>query len=263
MKTHIGRAILAGISLVLIVAVVAAFAQVSSSPTQKLNSPRWSWISENWTDNDAEYRTIRADIEAQQSQGTLILPTIERYKGLWEQNPNSPTALFRWAYASFRATQQNPPILQKQMILPDAFGKVPSPRTYEYSRLRFLVNAHYFPHSQLQALGERLLRHTANDYDVSYYLIDCYRPWESTVEKEKALTLAQSLVRANPTRSGPYSALGGVYFGLWSVNHQQHDGDDAIKSYREYLSLAPVNDAWRKQATKFIKYIEDHKNILR
>lgn len=259
LKINTGHAILAGTLSVLIVA--AAFAQVGNSPAQRQNSSRWSWTSENWTGNDAEYRIIRADIEAQQSQGTLDLPTLEKYKTLWEQDRNSPTELFRWAYASFRATQQNSPVAQKQMILPDAFGEVPSPHAYEFSRLRFLVDAHYFPHSQLQDLGERLLRHTADDYDVSYYLISCYKPWESTVEKEKALKLAQNLVRKNPTRPGPYSALGSVYFGLWFVNHHQQDGDDAIKAYREYLRIAPVDDAWRKQVIKSIKYVEDRKNM--
>ena len=101
-----------------------------------------------------------------------------------------------------------------------------------------------------------MLRHTPNDNDVKYYLIQCYEPERSEQEKEKAVTLAQNLVLSAPHRPGVYSALAGIYFRLWMVSHQAEDANKAVSAYQEYLRIAPKNYAWRRQAENIVDYIK-------
>jgi len=114
------------------------------------------------------------------------------------------------------------------------------------------------PLTPFQTVGERLLNHKPDDNDVKYYLIQCYKPWRSTLEKQKAVSLAQDLVHVAPSRPGSYSALGGVYFNSWMVSHEKEDAEKAVLAYRHYLRVAPQNYAWRRQAESIIQYITSH-----
>ena len=222
------------------------------------SASRWQWMEEKWNGDEAAYQKLRAVIEKNKREGKLTSDVIERYRLLHEKKQTDPSALYQWSYASFEATQTNPPIFQAQLVSPTTFEEAPSPHTYEYDRLRFLVWAHYSPHARFQSIGERLLRHTPNDNDVRYYLIQCYEPEHSEQEKQKALTLAQNLIHSAPYRPGAYSALAGIYFRLWMVNHQTKDGNKAVSAYQEYLYIAPKNYAWRRQAASIIGYIRSH-----
>jgi tetratricopeptide (TPR) repeat protein len=215
----------------------------------------WRWTEEKWNGDELGYQKLRATIDNNREVGKLTLEALEKYKVLYEKKPEDPLGLFQWTYASFQATQSNPPIIQKQIITPYIFDKVTSPRTYEYDRLRFLVAVHYSPDSHLQGIGERLLQHTPDDYDVEYYLIQCYKPEHSSLEMQKAISLAQDLIKSAPQRPGSYSALGGIYFRSWMLSHQIEDADKAVSAYQSYLRLAPQNYMWREQAKNIIHYI--------
>ncbi len=247
------------LSFILALGAVASIAQAGIRlGAQRATTDQWHWTNEEWVGNDTAYRSIRKVIDNDFSHDLLTSSSINTYNDLYKQRHNDPLSLFRWAYASFQATQRNPLIPQKNVIAPGAFKEAPSPQSYEYARLRFLVSAHYSPNFHLQSIGERLLRHNYEDNDVKYYLIQCYRPWQSPLEKDKALTLANDMVRSEPNRPGSYSALGGIYFSSWIVNRRKEDADQAITAYQEYLHYAPTNFEWRKQAEKTIQYIRSH-----
>lgn len=235
-------------------AVAPATAASKNSESPSIAS-QWKWVAEDWTGDEAPYQKLRTAIDGSKSSGKLTSETIKKYKVLHEKKPNDAVALYGWTYASFQATQSNPPIPQQQIVAPSAFNEAPSPHTYEYDRLRFLVWAHYTPDARLQGIGERLLRHSPDDEDVKYYLIQCYKPWRSNLEKQKAVSLAQDLIRTVPSRPGSYSALGGVYFNSWMVSHRKEDADKAVSAYQDYLRIAPQNYAWRQRAEEIIQYI--------
>lgn len=217
MKTKLLACTLVGSCAALAVSALAFAEPTSNTPEPHPMASPWQWTEEKWSGDEEAYQKLRTTVDDNKAVGKLTLETIERYKILHEKKPSDTLALFQWSYASFQATQSNPPISQKQLPAPHIFEEAPSPHTYEYDRLRFLVWAHYTPDARLQTVGERLLRHTSNDYDVEYYLTQCYNPGHSVLEKQKAVSLAQRLVRVAPGRPGSYSALGGVYFNSWMV----------------------------------------------
>lgn len=258
MKANRVKMTLMYLCLLLIVSGSHLFAQTNKQVYSQTGVSHWQWVEEDWTGDDALYQKLRADIDRSKRNGDLTTETISKYKNIHQKKTNDPVSLFRWAYASFQATQSNPPAAQKQVVAPYDFDEAPSPHTYEYDRLRFLVWAHYNSDVHLQTVGERLLNHKPHDNDVKYYLIQCYKPWRSTLEKQKAVSLAQDLVHVAPSRPGSYSALGGVYFNSWMVSHEKEDAEKAVLAYRHYLRVAPQNYAWRRQAESIIQYITSH-----
>ncbi len=247
-----------GIFFALFIFCSPDFGGVASNLGPQNNAPRWQWMEEKWNSDEATYQKLRTATEKDKREGKLTSDMIEGYRLLHEKKRKDPIALYQWGYASFEATQVNPPISQVQLVSPMAFEEAPSPHTYEYDRLRFLVWAHYSPHARFQTVGERLLGHASNDNDVRYYLIQCYDPEHSEQEKQKAVTLARNLVRSAPRRPGSYSVLAGIYFRLWMVNHQAEDANRAVSAYQEYLRIAPKSYAWRRQAENIIGYIRSH-----
>lgn len=255
MKITLPRYITRMLWAVIAVGIISFAAPTIGNPETHSVPSQWQWTEEEWTGNEAPYQELRNSIDSNKSQGKLKPEMIENYKALHQKKSDDPLAVFRWGYASFQATQSNPPVPQKQLVAPNAFDTIPSPHTYEYTRLRFLVGAHYNPDVHLQHVGERLLNRKPDDKDVMYYLIQCYKPWRSTSEKQKAVSLAQDLVHAAPDRPGSYSALGGVYFSSWMAGHGKEDADKAVSAYQHYLRIAPQNYAWRRQAENIILYI--------
>ncbi len=235
-----------------------ALAQPMNTSGLQNRDAHWQWMDEKWNGDEATYQKIRTDTERNKKSGKLTSDIIEHYRLLHKKKPTDPIALYQWGYASFEATQSNPPIFQAQLISPDAFEEALSPHTYDYDRLRFLVAVHTSAHARFQSVGERLLHHTPDDDDLKYYLIQCYQPKHSEQQKQEAISLAQELIHSTPHRPGAYSALGGIYFRSWMVNHQREDGNEAVTAYREYLRIAPENYTWRRQAENIIRYIESH-----
>ena len=70
---------------------------------------------------------------------------------------------------------------------PGAFQTVPSPRTYEYDRVRYLISSQYGRHPELMRVARRLIQNDPNDYEVEYALLASLRPGHSTQEKLTAL----------------------------------------------------------------------------
>lgn len=245
-----------------LLAVLTLCALALAEPVNNLGpqggASRWQWMDEKWNGDEANYQKLHVAIERNKKAGKLTSDIIEKYRLLHEKKPTDPIDLYQWVYASFEATQSNPPVFQAQLVSPGAFEEAPSPHTYEYDRLRFLVAVHSSAHAHFQTVGERLLRHTPDDNDVKYYLIQCYRPEHSEQEKQKAISLAQELIRSAPHRPGSYSALGGIYFRSWMMNRQTEDANKAISAYQEYLHIAPQKYAWRRQAENIIDYIKSH-----
>ncbi len=239
------------------------FAQhaIRSDAQSSMSASQWAWTTELWTGDDQPYEQIRVDIDKAFAEERLTPASIEEYWTQREKQPNNPQMLFQWVYACNQAQQAHPPIHLKQFPGPGAFAYVPSPHAYQYTRLRFLVNAQYGSHNQLLNVGKRLLAHHPNDYDVEYELVDCFNPSQSVAGKQQATLYAKDLIRRHPEKPSVYAALGGVYFASWLAKRNREDGKKAITAYEEYLRLAPANYEWRKQAEKIIRLIQSHQEL--
>ncbi len=246
-------------------AVGIGFCSVRSTQTSKTNaqganltSP-WAWTTEEWKGDDRPYARIRTDVDNTVAQGQLTEAVIERYWTEREKNRQDPERLFRWVYAVYKAEQTHPPIHFKQFPGPGAFMyDFSSPPSYEFTRIRFLIDAQYGGEPELVAVGKRLLRRNPKDYDVQYYLVEAFKPWKSEAEKQEALSYAQDLIRKNPNKPSAYGALGDVYHACWVVKRQPTDAEKAITAYEQYLRLAPLNYESRPATEKIIQRMRSY-----
>lgn len=228
-------------------------AQLASSQQTSSTS---SWMTEKWTGDDRPYAAARENIDREFSRGGITVVYLNGLEVAWNQDEHNPLKLFRWAYARYRAQGLHPAI--PFTTIPDygAFNGVASPHTYEYTRVRFLIEICNERRRELMAVGRRLLAHSPNDFDVEYGLTFCFGESMSVEEKQAALTYADHLVQKYPNKPSAYSVKGGVYFSYWIDHRDKQDARDAIQWYQQYLKLAPVNYEWRKRAESIITLLQ-------
>lgn len=229
-------------------------------------------MHETWAGNAHPYQQIENEIDQALTNGQAPALLMFQNKALALKKPNDPQAQFRWGYSGWKMLTPESGSWDKDRFLNGVYGalvKAPSPNTYEYARLRFLVSP---DSSQLVALGERLLKRNPNDMDVKYKLIGDYYGLISLnglhskkvdpATKERVLAIAQQMLQANPTVAKYYSSLGGVYLTCWVVLRDQDDAAKAIVEYKKFLQLAPANDEFRPQAHNIIEILQNPSSPL-
>lgn len=123
-----------------------------------------NWLVENWSGNDTVFAASRERIDQRLQDHSLSAADLKSYKVSVEQTPQNSQAVFDWAYANYVA--QKTSLLQGDIVSIGIFADAPSPKSYNYARLRFLIAARDKPSAQLDRLGERLLRKNNKDFDV-------------------------------------------------------------------------------------------------
>lgn len=253
-------------SLTLVLLIIAfgptCFVQAiipSSSEQKNSTDSKWTWTDEKWNGNDTPYVKIRQSIDKAIAAGQKPDTLLKKYQVIGKAQPSNPQAQFQWAYAAWqarKAVDKYKDQYQKLSPVREVLVKVTSPATYQYVRLRFVIEAWFFPASELKFVGERLIKRNPNDYDVKYYLVSILDTSTSSAEWKTALKYAKDLIRIDSKRSSAYSALGGVYFASWLKTKNKLHGKEAINAYRKYLVIAPKNAEWRAQAERLIKTIQ-------
>lgn len=225
-----------------------------------------SWAKLPLNGDDAAYAQIVSHVDQAIRSGVSPQSLRNQYGLQAQRQPNIPQAQFAWAYASWKALPPDFTLSDKASILegvPEALAHVPYPRAYHFACIRFLVEE---LDPRMQKLGEALLVHNPSDKEVKEHLIGCYgtfllvsKPSDAAVPniKQKALSYAQEMLRTDPQKPRYHATIGWIYLMSWAENNNHNDGQNAIKYFQEYLSLAPANDSWRKQAEYFIKMIRD------
>lgn len=220
----------------------------------------WGWAAQPWTGNDRPYQKIRADINKALYAGQGPDALIADYKAKADADPKDPQAAYGWAFAVWRISTWSDEYQQKYSDftdLPDALAAAPFPKTYNYARLRFLVQAQVRAMPQLQELGERLVKRNPKDADVKYQLIHVLRQTPSPPENREALKLAQDLVQSDPKVALYYQVLGNVYRdAYYDFGFKRADGDKAIATFQKEMEVKPPNDEERQVIEEVIKNIQ-------
>lgn len=228
----------------------------SSSATQEPIVDMPAWATEPWTGNDQPYEKIEAEVDKIFSQNKMTRALLTQYQTTADKKLKDPQAQFRWYYASLRARESHPAILQKIYPGPAVLERPAFPHSYQYSRIGFLVETEDGPSPNYKDLGVRLLRQHPQDYELEYHLAICFDPSRSPEAKQEALTYAQDLIRMKPNDTRSYATLAHVYYYCWSVSKNKDDADKAISAYQQYLQLGPRNVDSRKLAENIIKEIQ-------
>lgn len=226
-----------------------------ASPQQQTSSAT-SWMTEKWTGDETHYAAARENINRDFSRGGITVAYLKGLETAWNQDEQDPLKLFRWAYARYKAQGLHPPIPFTTVPAYGAFNEVPSPHTYEYARVRFLIETSLSRPRELMAIGKRLLARNPDDFDVEFALSRCFGETMSAEEKQSALAYADHLINKYPNKSSVYAVKAGVYFSYWIDHRNKQDARDAIQWYQKYLKVAPTNYEWRKRAEGIVTLLQ-------
>lgn len=226
--------------------------------------PPRDWMADPWTGSDAPFATIRAEVDKISDQNQWSRSTLESYRKQAASDPKDPAAQFRWAYAYYKSWNDGVPFdslgdhLDTLRALAWDLEQAPSPHSYEYTRLLYLISASDTP-AFLTPVGKRLLRHTPKDYAVEFYFYPGLLSSPSLADRKEALLGAQNLVREFPATGGPYAALASIYLARWNMGDKP-SGPLAVAAYQKYLSMPPrgMTPETRKDVEYLMNFIRTH-----
>lgn len=233
--------------------------QTSSPHRAVVTGSRWGWASQEWTGDERPYRQARAELERRAASGQLTDAALRNYRASAQAQPTDPLASFRWGFAAYQAAKLAPRYHDRSRILAGvelALQRAPSPRTYQFARLRFLIEGRDFPYPQLRPLGERLVRRDPDDVDVKHHFLKYLNVSRSPAEKERALAYARDLIRLAPQDPRSHFALGQVWMRIWNQSKSRSDADKAVAAYRKSLELEPPGRESRETIEQLIRLIQ-------
>ena len=233
-------------------------AQTTAPTTDEIKATRQTptWIAQDWDAEDAIYPAIGDEVAAELAKTSDKPSVVARYKEAWAANPGDADAFFRYASGKYATLPDGGQDLVGELnALAADFGKVAAPRTYLYSRLRFLVEARNFANPQLKPLVQRLIARDSEDLDVLYCSLHLWNVADAADQKQ-ALDAIQTLTRLEPKRASTQAAAGWVGYRIWLVTKRKSDAQIAANYYKRYLQLAAPNDAFRPQAQALLDQLE-------
>lgn len=215
---------------------------------------RWAWTEQPFEGDDTPYRVARKKIDAELRLGKQPYEVLTRYRSLAQKSLNDPVAKFRWGYAAYRANVTKPPLRQSDILqgVPDALGASPSPSTYEYLRLRYLVTSQYATNDYLVALGERLVQRDKDDWEVAHYQYQG-NTVATPAGKQRKLYYAQELWRIKGKPNNVLLAVAYVYELSWAINEDSEDARKAIEYWETYLAREKSDQKYRQQTQEAIR----------
>ena len=213
----------------------------------------WHWLDASWTGDDRPFETIVTkldDIGADRVTPSLI----NGYCSDYIKNKRDPVLGFQFAYALYcirtPPSKVNFPTIETSYVFANAID----PRTYNYTRLRYLFTEPDEQHAEkLATLGKKLLNVKPDDEDVECHLVDVLEAWKSQENKAAALKYADDLIAKYPSDPKVYGIKAGyIYFYCWTQKYDYEDGDEAIRWYQKFLDLAPPTDPHRETVNRNI-----------
>lgn len=168
----------------------------------------------------------------------------------------NPVAQFGWALAAYRRVQIERTLTDGPVpITIEGLVRASAPESYQYARMRFLaIRVTDIPAVKLVGLGKRLLRRNPKDRDVIYYIVPILN-YRAPKERAYALSLANSLVRANSKVAAAYIALANANFYAWLATGNKAYGEQAITAYRKHMSMTKVDEIGKRQIARVVKRI--------
>jgi hypothetical protein len=247
------------------------------------SASKQTWDKEPWDRDDKPYMALLAKVQKELSAHKSKNAQLTIYKRIQQQarqNSQMPTAIFEWGTATYIALRTKVPIAQVDVAqCLNSIRLAPTPRTYSYARMRFLLEktqggAYSEPFLRV---GSRLLQRRPNDYAVKFYHIRSLRMVTET-ERKMGIAYAHDLIRMRPNYHQSYAALGRVYENIWIMNNVKSDPKKkgrfkikwigtldsenrlkAISAYRKAQSLiTPRDDSYAFYSAKVKSLSQKH-----
>jgi tetratricopeptide (TPR) repeat protein len=206
-----------------------------------------TWADEQWTGNDEPYITVRTQIEQAFDRNAQPKAVVTQYEESAKREPNNPLSQFGWAYAVRLATKSPSFLVDNTSDLLTsvniALAEAPSPHTYNYDRLRYLIwlqwgngAASHF----LKNMAYRLLQRNPKDFPVLQGLASIYTQNEDKGAQKTGFSLIQKLIRNYPSKPEVYDMLGGWYYTQYMFYHNPKNYHLAMSNYQKALGMYPA-----------------------
>lgn len=211
-----------------------------------------TWVHEPWTGNDAPYVAVRNQVEQAFARGAQPSGLVTKYETAAKSKSNNPLAQFGWAYAVRLATKS--PALHgenTQDLLNSvnaALAEAPSPHTYAYDHLRYLIWLQWgsgVASHALKDMAYRLLAKDPHDFPVLMGLAGIYTQNRDKVAQQKGYVLIQKMIMDYPGRPEVYDMLGCWYYTQYMFYHDPRNYHLAMTSYQKALGMYPPQSARR------------------
>lgn len=216
----------------------------------------WDWTTDAWNADPKPYQQARQTIDQAVSKHEDLSKLSTQYQAQYHKKPDSPLALFRWAYTAYQVMLAADTSIAKHQALGDlqeAFYHTPSGHTYEYARMQFLVIEFYTSHQQAVPVAKRLLKVQPNDYRVEYSLGIIYLNDFVPAKTDDALAISHHLQQLYPAKALVYTLTGEAYLLRWYRYKKSVDAQEVVKNYQKYLQLASPKSEFRKRAEFIVK----------
>lgn len=233
--------------------------------SQRRELPDYTWVNEKWTGSDKPYIAIRSRIDkgiaGAKGQKIKLAALVDKFKANALAKSSNPQAQFAWAYTAQEASKAGL-FLDPWSVPRDisyAMAVVPSPHSYQYARLRFLVAMWWQGFGQLKPVALRLVRRNPKDYAVKYQALSTLSALKPGEERKLALSYVQDLRHMRPNSAFSYAAIAHIYSQLFYADHDIAAGDKTIAAYRQWLQLRPpaeVTAQDRRITAQMIKNIQ-------
>lgn len=234
-------------------------AQAQSVTIQSIWQPTdYSWVKQASLKENAKLVLMQAQIDYSIQQRVGVNAIRRPFESALTK-ADTPAQRFGWAYATYATTvrglwrnQRNREPFRKAAEL---LAREPVINSYEYNRLRFLIESKRFRDVRISPLGKRLLELRPDDAPVKYEVALLLSFSWDTADSQTAIRYAQEILRQSPQMPKAQTIIGSAYWSLWGGQHRAEDGRRAIAAYEEYLRLALPEDEWRSEAKRIIGLI--------
>ena len=245
----------------LLLGTVGCVSMNAAPPSYHTAESMRAWTKQKWTQDDAPYRRVRVEIDSTFDK-TRSDQMLSRYRAAALAQPRGDVARFRWGYYAYRmSTSQTTTRAAsgKFSKLPQTLVVTPTPNSYEFIRMRFLVESAMSergPH--MAELGARLLQRNPKDHRVMFHQVSNLFTGREE-DEQRALKLARQLVAVYPQRPNPHALLAYVHKRRWWGYHKREDAQASAANYRKYLRLAKLDPVGRRRIENSIKEMENAK----
>lgn len=211
---------------------------------------------EVWKGDTSPYQSATLKIDKEITSGRPGAVAL-KYQALHQANPKGALALYCWAYAARKAAKLKPIFVGSDLIGPlDTLNQVTAPQAYDFVRLHYLIASDVWHSVELNNLGERLLACKPADAAVTDAVVENLSVSTMISDHKQAISIAQQVVQRNPKSANSHALLGDAYRSLWFKTKDRSAASHAIAEYQSYISLAPLNDPYRRLNEATIQFIK-------
>ncbi len=234
-----------------------------------------SWMTESWNGNESIYKNLRQQVENeiyQNKNSDAVRKSVAYYQRLAKLDRDNPQTQFCEAVALHIALNLKISGLSQNHLnnIATKIRQIKSPQTYEWTRIRYLIEKHINIYAKYKEVGERLLKRNRNDYDVK--IVHLYSLDMRKVEdRQPAIQYGNELVQTAPRNPRSHGALGDVYRGIWVSNNIDRSGPKvkwaggkhdsvskkkALESFHKALQFLSPDAELRRTIERTIKAME-------